>query len=182
MAVVDDLERLRDAADRQEMLDCLHRYARGIDRLDGELILSAFHEDAIESHGPYRGSPAGFVDWIIEESADRAASFHHVTNHYAEIDGDVAHMEAYWMTTILRTPDADRFTLSFGRYVCRFERRDGVWKIADRVVVVEYGGEADRNSAFRLTGPDGVARTLDEVFVSGQRDKSDVSYMRPLEA
>ncbi len=34
---------IREFLDRQEILDCIHRYCRGVDRLDAELLASAYH-------------------------------------------------------------------------------------------------------------------------------------------
>ena len=50
----------RDAAlqlliDRQEILDCLNRYCRALDRHDDELLTSVFHPDAVDNHGPWAG-------------------------------------------------------------------------------------------------------------------------------
>ena len=36
---------------RQEILEVLARYARGVDRADGELLRSCYHEGAMEEHG-----------------------------------------------------------------------------------------------------------------------------------
>ena len=52
-------------ADRMAIHDCLVRYARAVDRLDRELLLSVYHADAIEDHGVFVGSPEGFADWVI---------------------------------------------------------------------------------------------------------------------
>ena len=88
---------LRTLLDRQQILDCIHRYTRGVDRLDVELTLSAYHEDAIDSHGPFSGSPREFVDWLWPRQATRWASQHFVTNHTVELDGDTAHAETYYL-------------------------------------------------------------------------------------
>jgi hypothetical protein len=39
------------------------RYARGIDRHDDELILSAFHDDALDQHGDVVRTPTELVAW-----------------------------------------------------------------------------------------------------------------------
>jgi len=39
----------------------LNRYARGVDRMDWELMLSAFHDDALDNHGAGFVSPRDFV-------------------------------------------------------------------------------------------------------------------------
>ena len=40
--------------DRNEILDVLHRYSRGMDRQDRELARSVYHDDAIDVHGSHR--------------------------------------------------------------------------------------------------------------------------------
>ena len=58
-------QRLQHLLDRQEIYDCLVRYCRGVDRLDSELILSAYHPDAIDDHGMFVGSPQEFANFFI---------------------------------------------------------------------------------------------------------------------
>ena len=43
---------VQELIDRQRIYECLLRYTRGMDRLDRELVLSAYHDDAVEDHGP----------------------------------------------------------------------------------------------------------------------------------
>jgi hypothetical protein len=47
------LARLERLADRQDILDCLTRFSRGMDRFDRELFLSAFHPDATIAAGVF---------------------------------------------------------------------------------------------------------------------------------
>ena len=55
----------REMKDRQEIYDCIMRYCRGIDRLDRETLLSAYHPDAIDDHGStYVGGIEGFADAV----------------------------------------------------------------------------------------------------------------------
>src|SRR5215471_2719760 len=82
--------------DRQAIVDCLNRYNRGVDRCDEELLLSAYHADAIECHGAFTGPPAEFARSIRAAQASWAGSQHHVTNHIVEIDRDVANAETYF--------------------------------------------------------------------------------------
>src|SRR5690242_5947713 len=50
--------------DRQALHDLAMRYAQAIDRRDRELLLSVYHEDAIDHHGTmFEGSPKAFADW-----------------------------------------------------------------------------------------------------------------------
>jgi hypothetical protein len=57
-----------------------------------------------------------------------------------------------------------------GRYVDRFERRAGEWRIAARVVVVE---------ALSELGPADMS-VVDQAFAPSRQDRSDPSYERPL--
>jgi hypothetical protein len=49
------MARLQELVDRADILDCVQRYARGIDRHDVELVASCYHPDAIDDHGLYVG-------------------------------------------------------------------------------------------------------------------------------
>jgi hypothetical protein len=61
-SVSDSLETtIRELVDRQQITACLHRYTRGCDRIDADLIRSAFHPDAIDYHGPVTGSVDDFL-------------------------------------------------------------------------------------------------------------------------
>src|SRR4051794_1228570 len=80
--------------DREAIRQCIHRYARGVDRFDRELILSAFHPDALDEHGKFVGNPKEFVDWALQQHSGAHLSHQHcLLNHNCEIDGDVAHTE-----------------------------------------------------------------------------------------
>ena len=51
---------------KQEITDVVYRYARGIDRLDFELVKSCYHPDAYDDHGAFKGS----VDEFVEATAE----------------------------------------------------------------------------------------------------------------
>lgn len=164
---------VREQKDRQEIHDCLIRYARGIDRHDKELMLSAYHPDAYDKHGISEGVASDFCDWAIAMHKGIQVAHHHViNNHTIDIDGDTAHGETYfsfWGDNREGPP-----MLAFGRYIDRFEKRDGRWAIAFRVCITEKSGYfiQSNNSAeveirSRSTGP-------------SRRDRQDLSYVRPL--
>lgn len=165
---------LRQQKDRQEILDCLLRYTRGVDRHDRALMLSAYHPDALDQHGAAPDMEAApFVDWAIGWHGEFQTRHQHgIGNSSIELDGDTAHVETYysfWGDNRQAPP-----TLAFGRYIDRFEKRDGRWAIAHRVCLNEIVGEFVKTElpeewaqALASTGP--IAR-----------DKSDISYQRPL--
>ena len=46
---------LQQLIDRQEIRDCMARYARGVDRNDWEAVRDTYHPDAYDDHGDYKG-------------------------------------------------------------------------------------------------------------------------------
>jgi hypothetical protein len=173
MNEADTSAKLRALLDRTEIIDCIHRYTRGMDRLDRELARSAYHDDAIDEHTAYVGPVDRFLNWAFAYHATQVRHQHYVTNHSVELDGDTAHAETYYLFVGTdRSPDAP-ILFTGGRYVDRFERRDGRWAIATRVTLVEWQTEVPA-----MLTPDAVAFLATISTVA--RDRTDVSYDRPL--
>ncbi len=131
---------LATLAARQEIADVIHRYARGIDRIDPELVRSCYHPDAYDDHGTMKGTVDQFVAGIDAFLRRYVATMHFMGNMLIEVDGDVARAETY-AVAYHREELADgsgRDDIWGIRYVDRFERRDGAWKIAHRVVAQEW--------------------------------------------
>lgn len=167
------IEFVKEQKDRKEIMDCLLRYTRGVDRHDRELMLSAYHADAYDNHGVASCDAPDFVDWALGwHDAGQTHHAHIITNHTVDIDGDVAHGETYYLflaDNIETSP-----TIAFGRYVDRFEKRDGRWAIAYRVCVNDLSGNFEKmpisdewRKKLLSTGPNSW-------------DKTDISYRRPL--
>ena len=165
--------RLQTLLNRQDILDCLTRFARGIDRLDRELFLSAFHTDATIAAGPFVGGPEALANWSFAMHADYQILTQHVLlNHTCEIDGDIAHSETYYQF-VARNRD-ESLMLAGGRYVDRLERRDGAWKIALRTNAIEWNSAPPAMSV-----PFGDVPGIGDNGTS-QRSRTDISYIRPL--
>jgi hypothetical protein len=133
----DDLmRRLREVVDRDEIRQALMRYCRGVDRADEALINSAFHPGAIDDHGQPR--PA------TELARGVAQNYHGHLMHFTgniliELDGDNADVESYFISFSPHEEDGKTYTRTrAGRYLDRFERRDGAWKMTYRMVVDEW--------------------------------------------
>lgn len=157
--------------DRQAIWDCLLRYARGVDRLDEELIRSAFWPDAHDSHGMMNGSVDNFLARWLPTQPAREAGQHFVSNQTVRFDGpDGADVETYFMASSKRY-DSDRLEMVAGRYVDRFERRTGEWRIRTRLVLLDWQCVADAS---------GMADRLSRAY-RGSRDATDPSYERPVQ-
>jgi SnoaL-like domain len=157
--------------DRQDILDCILREARGRDRHDAELIASCYWNDGVDEHGPLV-TPA--PDYPLRANAGHAAAFaansHNITNHNCEIDGDVATCESYVIGGLLSL-DCKTCKIVPGRYIDRLERRNGEWRIVVRRTVIDMAVEGDASwlESLALQG-----------FLKGLRSKADPSYQRPV--
>ena len=156
--------------DRQDILDCINAYGRGLDRLDADLVRGAYHPDAIDEHGPFVGGIDAFVPWAMAAEGSLKVTHHGVTSHSCEIDGDVAHAESYVYFIVAKGEDGAQLGTGFGRYIDKLERRGGKWAISVRRYVMDFGFEIARSG---WMGPDWERPP-------GRRDHADISYERPL--
>lgn len=161
---MDDLARL---VAKEQITERLLGYARGVDRLDRELMSEAFHPGAEFDYGEmFRGTGEGFSDFILEVHPPMETHTHHLSNIRVAVDGDRADSEAYVIVR-MRTRSADgtaHETAAHGRYVDEWERRDGDWRISRR----RYLHSLDEMWEARTT-----------IYpVGGSRDGSDPSYDR----
>jgi hypothetical protein len=162
---------LQGMKDRQDILDCLTREARGRDRHDAELTASCYWEDGEDEHGlsvtpgPQYGEKAN-----AGHRAVFSGNSHNLTNHSCQIDGDVAYCETYVMGGLLSL-DQKTCKIALGRYIDQLERRHGEWKIKLRRTVIDMSAEGD---ASWLHTP------VMAGFLKGLRSKEDPSYRRPV--
>ncbi len=176
-ARIAELERalgaLREIQDRQDIYDCLVRYTRGMDRGDLALALTAYHPDALADCGAVCASAADMAKWSIADHNERQFRTQHlIGNFFFDIRGDVADTETYWHYGGFNKPPLTAVSLMGGRYLDHFERRDGRWAIAHRIVVIDFHGDAgphlpvDVIEGFNAPHPP-------------SRYKSDPSYNKP---
>src|SRR5579885_1420019 len=141
MSAQEEFEQLRRDVrylkDRQEILDCIMRHARGHDRHDVELLTGAYHEDGVDEHGYAINPGPKYAAWAnAVHAAGSRLHTHNLTTHLCEIDGDVAHCETYVLVGLLNNDEKSARLIS-GRYIDRLERRGGAWKIALRRSTVD---------------------------------------------
>ncbi|CAN5827083.1 nuclear transport factor 2 family protein [soil metagenome] len=166
-------ERLQDLVDRADIYDCMLRYARGMDRRDRALVRSAYHDDAIDEHVGFVGPVDDFIDWAFAYHRTQTRYQHYLQNHRADLDGDSAHSETYYLFIGTDREPHDHLTISGGRYVDRLERREGRWGIVARSCVVEWQTESTNLMS------EGVMDMLAGLQTVAH-DHSDTSYERPL--
>ena len=143
-----------EAAARRQIHDALRSYCRGIDRLRPELISAAFHPGAMLHD--YGGEPTSIEQFAEYAPASLEAKFaatqHRISNTTIEFDGETdsseidtaadagndgvesgATVESYVLAYHWEdTADGGRLHTFNGRYIDRFTKRDGCWKISQR--------------------------------------------------
>jgi hypothetical protein len=162
---------LRDQLIKQEIRDAHSRYCRAMDRRDEALAASIWHAGGTADYGEiFKGSGAGFAAWVTETHGNFDRHSHQINNVLVEVDssGEQAVSEAYVTVALWTLPDvmgAVTQVTSRGRYLDRWERRDGRWGIAARHYVEDF------TTAQQLAA--------DEVYPASKasrRDPDDPSY------
>ena len=148
-----------EMADREAIRDCMARYCRGIDRMDAELLRSAYWPGAMDYHTGFTGTVEEFIEWAMPRLAAMEQSVHMTGNCLIRIEGNVAKVETYLWSVSVVPGDNPRRVNTSGRYVDRFEKREDEWRIAERWVVHDWFEEAPNTGDWSV-GPFGMAGLL----------------------
>jgi len=150
---VSALERkLADATAWHDIYNLICDYAQGQDRLLPEVQRRAFHDEAFADCGPFAGGPDGYVDYAQRNLTACGGSQHLMGQVNIRIEGDVAFGEVYhiaWHRIEENGQGRDLFV--GGRYIDRYERRDGQWKIAKRREIMDWSRTDPATDTFLRT-------------------------------
>ena len=158
MTIQDPLQRL---IDRSAIEDAIATYARALDRMDEKLLRSVFHPGSRHAHyfeGPSSdpalpskpGAPLDFVAFAMDVLRTHSRTHHQLGQMLIEFESaTVAVAETYFTAHHRMRAIGDRLAGSAacdtemdyfvgGRYIDRFEKRGGVWKIAYRRMVNDW--------------------------------------------
>lgn len=157
-------EQLTRLLDERAITQQIHRYARGVDRMDRELARACWHDDgSADYRGMFVGTADALLDWMWRVHTAMQAHSHQMSNILIELDGDRAASETY-VTVALRTGgDSPLDIFTRGRYLDRWSKRGETWAIDHRIHVADH------------TTTHGVPSRI-PVEPSGTRDRSDPSY------
>ena len=152
---------------------------------------SVYWPDGTDNHGVFNGNAAEFAEFIVREIQNWfEVTMHGLMNVHMEIEGDVACTETYLFAYHKVRADkaneifGSRYMAMFeghgldpdhhhfyfgGRYLDRFERRVGEWRIANRQVVMDWNdnrpsGEILDQGMFATLQPRGERGAGDLVF------------------
>lgn len=180
MAEPDEQYGIEALAARAEILDRVYLYANCVDRRRWDLLSQVFHDD-----GQWWVSAlAELKPWKLAADESRklfdaalGTTHHQVGNVLISIEDRVAHVETYgtaYHRVLANAPLGGMFggvghdydLISGSRYVDRFEKRQGTWRIALRRI----------HSEWRHVQPaaDGILASVPEV-TRGRYDDSDMS-------
>ena len=161
-------------------------YSRGADRCDIDILKSAFHDDAEVKYGSYDGHHAEFCENVVAGHLAMNYTTHTVVNQHYDIDaaagtgvGEVYVLACLSMSQAGDVMAVDNYKgsesdggyeyLVAGRYIDKYERRDGDWRISLRHYVIDWS----RTSEFTGHDPNRLFETL---IYKGAQSKDDVSY------
>jgi hypothetical protein len=157
---------------KEDIRTLSRHYMRGLDRLDADLLRSVFFDDAQVDYGFYRGSAQQFVAFAMRALRDHHANHHFIGQMSVDLEGDVAFGEIYFQAfhrIVEAGVEKDLFIA--GRYVDRYERRQGIWKIAFRAEVNDWARTDAAADGFFRSAPEALrgARGADDL--SSRRDE-----------
>jgi hypothetical protein len=159
------IERLRA---HEAIRECIYRVCRGTDRVDADLLRSAFHPGAKVHFGKiYDGDLEGWIDAAIKHQSSQSQRQHLVGNIIIRIEGDEAFAESYELDRHKTPMNGEvRDLVLAARTLDRFARRSGEWKIVERTKIMDWGRAITANEAVYVNSP----------LSRGGDDRSDPSY------
>jgi 3-phenylpropionate/cinnamic acid dioxygenase small subunit len=146
---------LRILADEHEVRQVLYRYCRGIDRREFELVRACYHPDATDEHGPFRGNLDEFIEFCRNGLRQYERTMHFLGNILIEpVDDERLLSETYAIAFHRLAPRGDRPARDHVvglRYVDRFTRYEGAWRIRQRTCVFEWARTDPVPAGWNLT-------------------------------
>ncbi len=132
-------EAVQELLDKKAIEELSYRYSRACDRLDRELLERVYWPDGTDDHGAFKGSAPDYIDWVIATLESMIATHHDNTNILIEVDGDTATGEVHWTGYYqVEVNGESHDQLAVGRYVDRYEKREGEWRILHRTCLSDW--------------------------------------------
>ncbi len=160
-----------DLTARRDIYNAICNYMRGQDRLEWETQRSAFHDDADVDCGMYRGNADGYTDFAQGVLKEFESSQHLIGQAHIDVNGNEASGEVYFIAfhRVIEADNNEKDLIIGGRYIDRYEKRDGKWRISKRRELVDWA----------RTDPAADSFILEETKIwLGARGKEDFSSHR----
>lgn len=124
------------------------RYARAVDRRDGEIIGQCFHAGGLTHYGDFDGTVDSFVPWVLAYVQNYSCTMHFMGRTIIDwADGLDDHAVAETYAAVLHEAGGEnpgRSWVGGIRYIDHFERRltssseHAEWRIAERTVAGDW--------------------------------------------
>jgi uncharacterized protein (TIGR02246 family) len=130
-----------EIADILALQDLAHQYAHNVDRRNAEALAALFTEDCLLDGSGYLAKGREAIA-AIPPMLDRRylKTFHQVSNHRIDVNGDEATGEVYAVSHHLRKEADDSLTdyVMMMRYHDRYVRQGGAWRFAHRQIHMDW--------------------------------------------
>ena len=155
--------------DENAIRSTLALYCRAVDRCDKKAFLQCFWEGAKVDYGAYKGLAADFVDPLLDSLKSWEQTHHQLGQTFIEWRGaGYAMAETYVTAWHLPAEPRGQEMTYLGRYFDRFENTGGVWKIADRKIVMGWTRYSSRTHNAEDESVAGL--------ITGARKPDDIIY------
>jgi hypothetical protein len=157
--------------DEHALQKLVHAYCRAVDRGDIARLQELYHPDAVDAHGGFStGSADDFLQQLIASRPHIRMMQHHITTANFEIAGHAAEGEIYSIAVhTLAGKGRDVDVVVGGRYLDKYEKRDGVWKFTQRTIVTDWARLDDPSSM-------DVSHPITKDTLKGALDETDPSF------
>lgn len=126
-------------ADQVAIADVLARYCRGIDRCDADELAQVFTQDALLDYGSGAAPIGETIAGLMQGLGAMRLTQHNIGNVICRIHGERAKAETYCVALhIVPGEDGDNELVVGGRYLDRLVKQDGIWRIAERLYVMDW--------------------------------------------
>lgn len=135
----------QELADRVAVQEILALHSRGLDRLDSALLQTCYWADAEVNYGTFVGSAHQFAELVMQAlSGQYELTRHCISNTIIAFTAEgsaktESMVDAAHLFHAAKVTEGTRSEMQFsGRYLDALEKRDGVWKIQHRHVVMDW--------------------------------------------
>ena len=167
-----EYRRLMVVLDKDAIREVLARVSRGVDRLSPDILRSVYWPDAKVYSSFFDGTAEEFIVWLTGNRKDvTAGATHNICNIAIEVEGDRAWGETYFIGLSENRPDGENpfNNVTSGRYLDKFEKRDGEWRILQRTFAYELTARLPHHTAW--TQP-----PMLDMMRRGRRDAGDMVF------
>ncbi|MFA7601751.1 MAG: nuclear transport factor 2 family protein [Novosphingobium sp.] len=130
---------LRALVARDRIRQCLERLARGEDRRNAEMIAASLWPDSITDYGVFKGTFDEYLAWVVPGAEAITNTQHALGQSYIELAGDRARAETHVLSYHrVDMGEGENDTIVGGRYLDVLEKRNGEWRIANRMMLYDW--------------------------------------------